>query len=168
MKPYRLPLLLAGTLATAQDNTSDYFPGQPSCAVTCLASAISVVGCQLSDPSCLCGTQSAIGGLVLPCFTSSCGAREIEQAMSAGAAVCTPTSTPTPTSAASNTTPTDTDTAASSTRTETLGGGVTPSATNGSAGGSLATGMPSSAAAMGVGGLGGLLAGVLMGVVVGL
>ncbi|KAI1485529.1 hypothetical protein F5X96DRAFT_690439 [Biscogniauxia mediterranea] len=89
--PTLLLSLLAGTLATAQDDNPENFPGQPSCAIPCLASAIPVAGCAVSDVACQCGParSSAIGGLVLGCFTSRCsGAGEIDRAVSAGAAAC--------------------------------------------------------------------------------
>ncbi|ORY67330.1 uncharacterized protein BCR38DRAFT_407313 [Pseudomassariella vexata] len=85
MKPTLL--LVAAGLAVAQNG--GYFPGEPDCAIPCLTSAISKAGCALSDISCQCGpTQSVIGMNAAGCLTGACSADELQQALSAGLAVC--------------------------------------------------------------------------------
>ncbi|KAM0820158.1 hypothetical protein AB5N19_05977 [Seiridium cardinale] len=78
-------LLLTGvTIGAAQ-----YFPGQPSCAIPCLTSAITQAGCNLNDIACPCGpTQAAIGAAAAGCLIGACNATELAQAQSAGSAVC--------------------------------------------------------------------------------
>ncbi|KAK9419440.1 hypothetical protein SUNI508_07415 [Seiridium unicorne] len=78
-------LLLTGvTIGAAQ-----YFPGQPSCAIPCLTSAIAQAGCNLNDIACPCGpTQAAIGAAAAGCLIGACNATELAQAQSAGSAVC--------------------------------------------------------------------------------
>ncbi|KAI0125143.1 hypothetical protein BJ170DRAFT_490526 [Xylariales sp. AK1849] len=80
-------VLAVATVIAAQDG--GYFPGEPSCAIPCLTSAISKAGCPLSDISCQCGpTQTAIAANVAGCLISNCGAGDLAQAQSAGLAVC--------------------------------------------------------------------------------
>ncbi|KAK4102900.1 hypothetical protein N658DRAFT_494964 [Parathielavia hyrcaniae] len=76
--------LAAASVALAQN-----LSGQPSCATSCLISAISAAGCGPSDMSCQCGpTQAAIGLGAAPCLLWSCSADELMQAQSAGSAQC--------------------------------------------------------------------------------
>ncbi|KAI0439450.1 hypothetical protein F4803DRAFT_531245 [Xylaria telfairii] len=80
----------AAALVYAQADSTGYFPGEPSCALPCLSSAITAAGCQLSDISCQCGpTQTVIAGKVAGCIISSCTqASDFAAAVDAGQAVC--------------------------------------------------------------------------------
>ncbi|KAH8662298.1 hypothetical protein BX600DRAFT_513146 [Xylariales sp. PMI_506] len=102
-------ILVSAAVVAAQ---TGYFPGEPSCAIPCLTSAISAVGCDLSDVSCQCGpSQTAIGASAATCLLGSCNLTEVAQAQSAGLAVCsslsagllTITSAPTATGTATST-----------------------------------------------------------------
>ncbi|KAH7037583.1 uncharacterized protein B0I36DRAFT_314374 [Microdochium trichocladiopsis] len=76
-------------LAIASTAAAQYFPNQPSCAIPCLSSAISAVGCPATDISCQCGpTQAAIGAAAAGCLLTKCNLSEVSQAQSAGVAVC--------------------------------------------------------------------------------
>ncbi|KAI0118345.1 hypothetical protein GGR51DRAFT_213019 [Nemania sp. FL0031] len=83
-------ILSAAALVYAQADSTGYFPGEPSCALPCLSSAITEAGCQLSDIACQCGpTQSVIGSRVAGCILSSCtNPTDIGAAANAGQAVC--------------------------------------------------------------------------------
>ncbi|KAI0534053.1 hypothetical protein GGR58DRAFT_484202 [Xylaria digitata] len=83
-------VLGAVALVHAQADSTGYFPGEPSCALPCLSSAIPAAGCQLSDIGCQCGpTQSVIASRVQDCILSSCtNPTELGQAFNAGQAVC--------------------------------------------------------------------------------
>ncbi|KAH8165006.1 hypothetical protein CIB48_g3244 [Xylaria polymorpha] len=110
-------ILGAAALVYAQADSTGYFPGEPSCALPCLSSAITAAGCQLSDISCQCGpTQAVIATKVAGCIISSCTqAADFAAAVSAGQAVCSsflagelsftqpdgPAQTPTPVSGSS-------------------------------------------------------------------
>ncbi|KAI0393362.1 hypothetical protein F5Y17DRAFT_458935 [Xylariaceae sp. FL0594] len=88
MKSFMISMGLAA-LVNAQADSTGYFPGEPSCALPCLSSAITAAGCQLSDIACQCGpTQTAIAGKVAGCLLTSCDSKNLSQAMSAGLAVC--------------------------------------------------------------------------------
>ncbi|KAI8624871.1 hypothetical protein F5Y19DRAFT_452021 [Xylariaceae sp. FL1651] len=79
----------AATLVSAQADSTGYFPGEPSCALPCLSSAINAAGCQLSDIGCQCGpTQTVIAGKVATCLIAKCNPTELGVAQSAGEAVC--------------------------------------------------------------------------------
>ncbi|KAI8951818.1 hypothetical protein F4801DRAFT_543648 [Xylaria longipes] len=80
----------AAALVYAQADSTGYFPGEPSCALPCLSSAITAAGCQLSDIACQCGpTQSVIANKVGGCILSSCtNPTELGDAINAGQAVC--------------------------------------------------------------------------------
>ncbi|KAI1124842.1 hypothetical protein F5Y10DRAFT_248378 [Nemania abortiva] len=79
----------AAALVHAQADSTGYFPGEPSCALPCLSSAITEAGCQLSDIACQCGpTQSIIAGKVGGCILSSCNPTDVGAAVNAGQAVC--------------------------------------------------------------------------------
>ncbi|KAI0458113.1 hypothetical protein F5B21DRAFT_461352 [Xylaria acuta] len=80
----------AAALVHAQADSTGYFPGEPSCALPCLSSAITAAGCQLSDIACQCGpTQSVIASKVGLCIFSSCtDPAELGAAVTAGQAVC--------------------------------------------------------------------------------
>lgn len=88
MKPFLI--VGAAALVYAQADSTGYFPGEPSCALPCLSSAITAAGCQLSDIACQCGpTQSAIAANVGGCILKSCtNPTELGQAVNAGQAVC--------------------------------------------------------------------------------
>ncbi|KAI0877944.1 hypothetical protein GGS24DRAFT_65878 [Hypoxylon argillaceum] len=83
-------ILGAVALVYAQADSTGYFPGEPSCALPCLSSAITEAGCQLSDIACQCGpTQAAIAGRVGGCLLSSCtDPTDLGAAVNAGQAVC--------------------------------------------------------------------------------
>ncbi|KAI0201705.1 hypothetical protein F4808DRAFT_95915 [Astrocystis sublimbata] len=113
-------LLTTAAVVCAQADSTGYFPGEPSCAIPCLTSAITAAGCQLSDIVCQCGpTQSVIANKVGSCILTSCtNPAELGDAINAGQAVCSsfsagqlsftqpssPTPTPTSTSSPSNST----------------------------------------------------------------
>ncbi|KAI0405507.1 hypothetical protein F4802DRAFT_597065 [Xylaria palmicola] len=80
----------AAALVHAQADSTGYFPGEPSCALPCLSSAITAAGCQLSDIGCQCGpTQGAIATLAGGCILSSCtDPTDLGAAITAGQAVC--------------------------------------------------------------------------------
>ncbi|TGJ81159.1 hypothetical protein E0Z10_g7617 [Xylaria hypoxylon] len=87
----KLFLVLGGVaLVYAQADSTGYFPGEPSCAIPCLTSAIAAAGCQLSDIGCQCGpTQSVIANKVEGCiFTSCTDPAELGEAANAGLAIC--------------------------------------------------------------------------------
>ncbi|KAI0522213.1 hypothetical protein F5B22DRAFT_464608 [Xylaria bambusicola] len=116
----KLFLTIAGAAALvhAQADSTGYFPGEPSCALPCLSSAITAAGCALSDIGCQCGpTQSVIANKVGGCILSSCtDPTELGAAINAGQAVCSsflagelsfttpsgPAPTPTPTGSGSS------------------------------------------------------------------
>ncbi|KAF2963403.1 hypothetical protein GQX73_g10164 [Xylaria multiplex] len=83
-------VLGAVALVHGQADSTGYFPGEPSCALPCLSSAIPAAGCQLSDIGCQCGpTQSAIASRIQGCIISSCtNPTDLGQAVNAGQAVC--------------------------------------------------------------------------------
>ncbi|KAI1755680.1 hypothetical protein F4782DRAFT_486428 [Xylaria castorea] len=85
-----LLIFSAAALVYAQADSTGYFPGEPSCALPCLSSAITAAGCQLSDIACQCGpTQSVIANKVAGCILSSCtNPTELGEAVNAGEAVC--------------------------------------------------------------------------------
>ncbi|GAW16405.1 hypothetical protein ANO14919_058310 [Xylariales sp. No.14919] len=88
-----MKLLLAlapAALVYAQADSTGYFPGEPSCALPCLSSAITAAGCELSDIACQCGpTQSVIAQNVGGCIFSSCtDPADLGAAVNAGQAVC--------------------------------------------------------------------------------
>ncbi|KAI0913492.1 hypothetical protein F4824DRAFT_481570 [Ustulina deusta] len=111
----------AAALVHAQADSGGYFPGEPPCALPCLASAITAAGCELSDIACQCGpTQSVIADKVGGCILSSCtNPTDLGAAISAGQAVCSsflagelttppgppPTSTPVTASSSKSDTP---------------------------------------------------------------
>ncbi|KAI0487598.1 hypothetical protein F4859DRAFT_262980 [Xylaria cf. heliscus] len=80
----------AAAFVYGQADSTGYFPGEPSCALPCLSSAITAAGCQLSDIACQCGpTQSVIAAKVGGCILSSCtNPQELGDAINAGQAVC--------------------------------------------------------------------------------
>ncbi|KAI1734791.1 hypothetical protein F4680DRAFT_436975 [Xylaria scruposa] len=83
------PIFGAAAVAYAQADSTGYFPGEPSCAIPCLSSAIVAAGCQLSDIGCQCGpTKSVIAGNVAGCLISGCNPTDLGAAQSAGEAVC--------------------------------------------------------------------------------
>ncbi|KAI1263760.1 hypothetical protein F5Y18DRAFT_115704 [Xylariaceae sp. FL1019] len=89
MKSSLLVTLSSGALVLADAPSTGYFPGQPSCALPCLSSAISEVKCALSDIGCLCGTKyTAIETMAANCVITGCAPTALAQAQSAGAAVC--------------------------------------------------------------------------------
>ncbi|KAK1758717.1 hypothetical protein QBC47DRAFT_399608 [Echria macrotheca] len=164
--------------------------GQPPCATSCLASAISAVGCAATDISCQCGaSKTAIAATVAPCLIAACQASDLGKAQSAGEAACsaysataTATATGGGVTLTSNTTvtggvtivPSSTVTVGNGTVTMTgmtsTGGGkgtssskvVLSTSTKGPA--SSSTGGPGNsngAAGMGMNGLGGLVVAVL-------
>ncbi|KAI1352678.1 hypothetical protein F5Y01DRAFT_87601 [Xylaria sp. FL0043] len=83
-------VLGAAALVSAQADSTGYFPGEPSCALPCLSSAITAAGCELSDIACQCGpTQAAIAAKVGGCILSSCtNPTDLGAAVNAGEAVC--------------------------------------------------------------------------------
>ncbi|KAI0428235.1 hypothetical protein F5Y09DRAFT_7403 [Xylaria sp. FL1042] len=159
-------LLVAGAaaLVSAQADSTGYFPGEPSCALPCLSSAITEAGCALSDIACQCGpTQSVIAANVGGCIFASCpDPTDLGAAVNAGQAVCSsflagelsftspegPPQTPTPVlgSSSSSSGPDTTDTSVimtnppfSTTTTATSGSGSgsgSGNATSSSSGGS--------------------------------
>ncbi|KAI1365277.1 hypothetical protein F5Y08DRAFT_186479 [Xylaria arbuscula] len=80
----------AAALVHAQADSTGYFPGEPSCALPCLSSAITAAGCALSDIGCQCGpTQTAIAEKVGACiFTACTNPTDLGAAVNAGQAVC--------------------------------------------------------------------------------
>ncbi|KAI1323264.1 hypothetical protein F5Y16DRAFT_403571 [Xylariaceae sp. FL0255] len=90
MKSIYIYTSVAGAaLISAQAPSTGYFPGQPTCALPCLSSAIPEAGCSLSDIGCLCGpTQSAVESMAESCLLFNCNPIELGQAISAGDAVC--------------------------------------------------------------------------------
>ncbi|KAI0551426.1 hypothetical protein F4679DRAFT_539204 [Xylaria curta] len=85
-----LPIFGAAAVVYAQADSTGYFPGEPSCAVSALSSAIVAAGCPLSDIGCQCGpTQSVIADKVGGCILSSCtNPTDLGAAINAGEAVC--------------------------------------------------------------------------------
>ncbi|KAI1181254.1 hypothetical protein F4777DRAFT_526528 [Nemania sp. FL0916] len=83
-------ILSTAALVYAQADSTGYFPGEPSCALPCLSSAITAAGCQLSDIGCQCGpTQAVIGEKVAGCIITSCTKpTDFAAAVGAGQAVC--------------------------------------------------------------------------------
>ncbi|KAI1820471.1 hypothetical protein F4861DRAFT_533679 [Xylaria intraflava] len=83
-------ILGAAALVYAQADSTGYLPGEPSCAVPCLTSAIAAAGCQLSDLSCQCGpTKSAIADKVSGCLIEACSnSADIGSAINVGEAIC--------------------------------------------------------------------------------
>ncbi|KXJ94005.1 hypothetical protein Micbo1qcDRAFT_158940 [Microdochium bolleyi] len=76
-------------LALASTAVAQFFPNQPSCAIPCLSTAITQAGCQPTDISCQCGDKKgAIGAAAAGCLLSACNLNEVQQAQSAGNAVC--------------------------------------------------------------------------------
>ncbi|KAI0968836.1 hypothetical protein F4678DRAFT_464024 [Xylaria arbuscula] len=150
-------LTVAAALANAQADSTGYFPGEPSCALPCLSSAITAAGCQLSDIACQCGpTQSVIAEKVGGCILSSCtNPSELGAAVNAGQAVCSsffagelpftsPTSTPAPGSSSegtkSSTTGSSSIAVTTPPPTHTSGGNNTTSASTSSGGLGSSTG----------------------------
>ncbi|KAI0154267.1 hypothetical protein GGR57DRAFT_121163 [Xylariaceae sp. FL1272] len=187
MKSSILVSLGSAALVFADAPSTGYFPGQPSCALPCLTSAISMVDCALSDIGCLCGTKyTAIETNAAGCILTGCAPTALAQAQSAGEAVCSSFSagklsftTPAPTtqpggpvqnvSSASGsmsiTSPTDSETSGpGTTKTETLGG--TPSLSGSlsieSTPGSTPSGAAATPAMVGAGMVAGMLAAVAL------
>jgi len=105
------------TLAVVAGLASAQFSGVPQCAQGCLTTAISSVGCPISDVGCQCSSTAAIQSYGAGCIISACtGAGELNSALSGGLALCssylaTVSASTTPTSAPAETTEaTDTST----------------------------------------------------------
>jgi len=79
----------AVVMAVAGFVSGQNFNGEPSCAIPCLTSAISVAGCALTDQACQCGSaQAAIKTAITPCLLSACSPGDLNSAASAGYALC--------------------------------------------------------------------------------
>jgi len=77
-------VLVAASLVSGQN-----FGAEPSCAIPCLTSAISVAGCALTDQACQCGTgKAAIQTAVTPCLLSACSPGDLGIAASVGQGLC--------------------------------------------------------------------------------
>ncbi|KAK1763539.1 hypothetical protein QBC33DRAFT_549268 [Phialemonium atrogriseum] len=77
--------LAAAGVAVAQN-----LSGEPPCATSCIASAITAAGCDANDQGCACGpTQTAIAALAAPCLIKACtAASDLLAAQSVGAELC--------------------------------------------------------------------------------
>jgi len=79
-----IAIVALGSLASAQN-----FAGEPSCAIPCLTSAISVAGCQPNDEGCQCGSGfSSIQNVVATCLLSACNQSDLQRAASVGLGLC--------------------------------------------------------------------------------
>ncbi|RDL31532.1 uncharacterized protein BP5553_09741 [Venustampulla echinocandica] len=81
---FALVVAAAASIVSAQD-----LSGEPACAIPCLTSAISKVGCGLTDQACQCGTGMApIQTAVTPCLISNCSPADLIIAASVGSKLC--------------------------------------------------------------------------------
>ncbi|KAM3087031.1 hypothetical protein ACMFMG_001141 [Clarireedia jacksonii] len=86
MKCSLIKLLVSVPLISAID-----FPGLPSCASSCLSSAITAgTHCNIEDPRCQCqaASQSAIQTTAIPCLLTACPQSALQAAVSAGGQLC--------------------------------------------------------------------------------
>ncbi|KAI0134005.1 hypothetical protein BJ170DRAFT_182149 [Xylariales sp. AK1849] len=79
------PLLVA---VVAADELSDLVASIPSCALTCLMTSVSEVGCGVTDYSCQCGKASDVQSSVKPCITKSCSTTDAATAETVSLELC--------------------------------------------------------------------------------
>ncbi|PQE10599.1 CFEM domain-containing protein [Rutstroemia sp. NJR-2017a WRK4] len=130
MKYPLVTLLVSGTLVTAID-----FPDLPSCASSCLSSAITAgAHCNIEDSVCQCSSasQAAIQTTAIPCLLTACPQSDLQIAVSAGQGLCarvTATATSSSHSSSSSTTAAPVS-AASSTSVKSTSSGSNSTATS--------------------------------------
>ncbi|KAM0809183.1 hypothetical protein AB5N19_09526 [Seiridium cardinale] len=72
----------------AADSVDQLVTQIPSCALTCLISGSSKVGCAVTDYACQCNNASALQDDVTPCVSSSCSASDAATALTVSGEIC--------------------------------------------------------------------------------
>ncbi|KAK1753130.1 hypothetical protein QBC47DRAFT_362959 [Echria macrotheca] len=94
-----LSAILAGASVAHGQADCPATTNMPSCAVSCLMSAASAIGCtNMADYNCQCSGSAALRSRAEGCVLSTCGPVTALQASSAGAQICSSCqTTPAPT-----------------------------------------------------------------------
>ncbi|KAJ1335632.1 CFEM domain-containing protein [Microdochium nivale] len=143
-------------LAVASTAAAQFFPNQPPCAIPCLSAGITQAGCQPTDVACQCGPkQAAIGAAAAGCLLGACNLVEVQQAQSAGNAVCSlfsagsltiPSATATPTGTGSSAAPSSGSASATATPSSSGSGSASAPAPTGSSASNSASASASNSA----------------------
>jgi hypothetical protein len=115
------------SLAAIVGLVSAQFPGVPDCAQDCLTTAISSVGCPITDVGCQCSSTAEIQGFGAGCILAACTAEgDLASAISGGQGLCVEylatvsASTTAESSAEATTTSTVTETSSEAVETSTV------------------------------------------------